>query len=507
MHANNAAIVGTFLAYMAVVLVLGFIAWRRTQSLKDYILGGRSLNAWVTALSAQASDMSGWLLMGLPGLAYAAGLEAGWMVLGLLAGTWLNWKLVAGRLRQRTEALDDSLTLPDYLERRFGHSNDGSRALRLLAGVFILVFFVLYTSSGFVAAGKLFEALFGIEYGWAVFWGALSVLVYTFFGGFLAVSWADVLQGSLMFLALLLVAALGWLALGGPGGVADTLSAINPDLLDPFVDAGTGEALGIIGIVSLVGWGLGYFGQPHILARFMAAKAAGSIPTARRIAVTWQTVVLVAAVVVGLTGIAVLERPLQGADVEKVFIFMAVDRFPGVIAGVCLSGILAAVMSTAAAQLLVASSAFAEDFYKGVMRKEAGRGELLWAGRLAVLAVAALAFVLGLDPDSRVLALVAWAWAGFGATFGPTILLSLYWQAMTRGGALAGMVVGGVTVIVWPLLRERGGIFELYELVPGFVLSLIAIVAVSRLAPGRSSAPLGASDRLSREDAHNRAIR
>ncbi|HET6629453.1 MAG TPA: sodium/proline symporter PutP [Woeseiaceae bacterium] len=479
MGVHNGAIVGTFLVYMAVVLLLGFVAWRRTQTLKDYILGGRSLKPFVTALSAQASDMSGWLLMGLPGLAYAAGLEAGWMVLGLLAGTWLNWKLVAGRLRERTEALDDSLTLPDYFERRFG---DRTRMLRLLAAAFILVFFVLYTSSGFVAAGKLFEALFGIDYGWAVFWGAASVLVYTFFGGFLAVSWADVLQGSLMFVALVLVAALGWFALGGPGGIAESLNSLNPDLLDPFVDAGTGEALGLIGIASLVGWGLGYFGQPHILARFMAAQAAGSIPAARRIAMTWQTVVLIAALVVGLTGIAVLERPLQGADVEKVFIFMAVDRFPGVLAGICLSGILAAVMSTAAAQLLVASSAFAEDFYKGIVRKDARRGELLWAGRLAVLAVAALAFVLGLDPDSRVLALVAWAWAGFGATFGPAVLLSLYWNGMTRNGALAGMVAGGVTVIVWPLARDMGGIFELYELVPGFALSLVAIIAVSGLA-------------------------
>lgn len=490
MDVDNTAIIGTFLAYMAVVLVLGFIAWRRTSSLKDYILGGRSLKPFVTALSAQASDMSGWLLMGLPGLAYAAGLEAGWMVLGLLAGTWLNWKLVAGRLRERTEALNDSLTLPDYFERRF---EDRSRTLRLLAGVFILVFFVLYTSSGFVAGGRLFEALFGIDYGWAVFWGAMSVLVYTFFGGFLAVSWADVLQGSLMFVALVLVAALGWFALGGSGGIAESLNALNPDLLDPFVDAGTGQALGLIGILSLVGWGLGYFGQPHILARFMAANAAGSIPTARRIAVSWQAVVLVAALVVGLTGNALLERPLQGADVEKVFIFMAVDRFPGVVAGICLSGILAAVMSTAAAQLLVASSAFAEDFYKGVIRKNAGRGELLWAGRLAVLAVAVLAFLLGLDPDSRVLALVAWAWAGFGATFGPAVLLSLYWKGMTRNGALAGMVAGGVTVIVWPLLRDAGGVFELYELVPGFLLSLVAILAVSRMggsppAAGRARA-------------------
>ncbi len=477
MHANNAAIIGTFLVYMAVVLLLGFIAWCRTRSLKDYILGGRSLNAWVTALSAQASDMSGWLLMGLPGLAYAAGLEAGWMVLGLLAGTYLNWKLVAGRLRQRTEALDDSLTLPDYFERRF---QDRSHALRLLAGAFILVFFVLYTGSGFVAAGKLFEALFGLDYCWAVFWGMLSVLVYTFFGGFLAVSWADVLQGSLMFLALVLVGVLGWWTLGGPDGIAHTLNAVNPNLLNPFISADTGQALGAIGIASLLGWGLGYFGQPHILARFMAANVAGSIPTARRIAMSWQAVVLVAAVLVGLSGIGVLDRQLVGPDVEKVFIFMAVDRFPAVVAGICLSGILAAVMSTAAAQLLVASSAFAEDFYKGLLSKQADGAELLWVGRLAVLGIAILAFLVALDPASKVLALVAWAWAGFGATFGPAVLLSLYWDGMTRNGALAGMLVGGVTVIVWPLLD--GGIFILYELVPGFALSLLAIVAVSRLA-------------------------
>ncbi|MDN5850641.1 MAG: sodium/proline symporter PutP [Nitrococcus sp.] len=476
MQANNTAVIGTFLVYMAVVLLLGFIAWGRTRSLKDYILGGRSLNAWVTAMSAQATDMSGWLLMGLPGLAYAAGLEAGWMALGLLAGSYLNWKLVAARLRQRTEALDDSLTLPDYFERRF---NDHSRSLRLLAGAFILVFFVLYTSSGFVAAGKLFEALFGLGYRWAVLWGTLSVLIYTFFGGFLAVSWADVLQGSLMFLALVLVAGLGWWALGGLSGIQHTLNAVNPDLLNPLVSADTGQALGVVGIVSLLAWGLGYFGQPHILARFMAANAAGSIPTARRIAMSWQTVVLAAAVLAGLSGIGGLDRQLTGADVEKVFIFMAVDRFPAVLAGVCLSGILAAVMSTAAAQLLVASSAFAQDFYKGVLRKQAVGGELLWAGRLAVLAIAVLGFVLALDPQSQVLALVAWAWAGFGATFGPAVLLSLYWDRMTRNGALAGMLVGGVTVMVWPLFD--GGIFELYELVPGFAFSLLAIVAVSVL--------------------------
>ncbi|HET9679067.1 MAG TPA: sodium/proline symporter PutP [Gammaproteobacteria bacterium] len=475
MLADNTVIILTFLVYLAIVLLLGFIAWRRTKSLKDYILGGRSLGSWVTALSAQASDMSGWLLMGLPGFAYLAGLSSGWMAIGLLSGTYLNWKLVAERLRRRTETLDDSLTLPDYFERQF---TDKSRLLRLISGIFILIFFVLYTSSGFVAGGKLFEALFGLDYRWAVFAAMASVLVYTFMGGFLAVSWADVLQGSLMFFALVIVAAMGWWLLGGPGGLTHTLNALNPTLLNPFVNADTGEILGWIGIISLLGWGLGYFGQPHILARFMAIKDPAEIPVARRIAMSWQTIVLVAALFIGLVGLGLLERRLVGPESEKVFIFLAVDLLYPVIAGICLSGILAAVMSTAAAQLLVASSAFSEDFYRGLFRPDADGRELLWVGRLAVAAIAVIAFVIALDPNSKVLTLVSWAWAGFGATFGPAMLLSLYWQGMTRNGALAGVIVGGLTVIIWP--QFEGGIFALYELVPGFIFSALAIVLVSQ---------------------------
>lgn len=481
MHGDSTITIITFLTYMGVVLLLGLIAYTRTSSLSDYILGGRSLGSWVTALSAQASDMSGWLLMGLPGLAYASGMQSAWMAGGLAVGTYLNWKLVANRLRRRTQELDDSLTIPDYLERRF---DDNSRILRLIAGVFILVFFTFYTSSGFVAAGKLFNALFGLPYAWAVFFGMLSVLVYTFIGGFLAVSWADVLQGTLMFFALLLVALMGMWLLGGPPGIAHSLNAFNPNMLNPFVDASTGSTLGWIGIASLAGWGLGYVGQPHILARFMAIRDADKMPTARRVAMTWQLTVLTAAVIVGLTGIGVLDHPLE--DSEKVFIFMSTDLFNPVIAGVCLSGILAAVMSTASAQLLVASSAFSEDFYRGLFRENAGRTELLWVGRMAVLGIATIAFLIGLNPNSKVLTLVSWAWAGFGATFGPAMVLSLFWDRMTRNGALAGVVVGGITVIVWAQLK--GGIFELYELVPGFAFSLAAIWLVSQFGPGRRTA-------------------
>jgi sodium/proline symporter len=309
------------------------------------------------------------------------------------------------------------------------------------------------------------------------------MLAYTFFGGFLAVSWSDVLQGTLMFVALVLVAWMGVHLAGGVTPTLDQIAARDPSLLDPFIGSG-GEALGWIGIASLVGWGLGYAGQPHILARFMAIRRVDEMDVARRVAMGWVIVVLAAAIVVGLTGLLVLDPPLAGADTEKVFILMSTRFFHPVIAGICLAGILAAVMSTASAQLLVSSSAFAEDFYRGLFRPAAGRGELLWVGRGAVLAIAAIAFWLGLDPDSKVLSLVAWAWAGFGAAFGPAIILSLYWERMTRNGALAGIVVGGLTVIVWPQLE--GEIFGLYELVPGFILSWLAIWLVSAMgAPAR----------------------
>jgi len=478
---NTPVIIGTIVVYMGICLVLGFVAYRRTTNLADYILGGRSLGSWVTALSAQASDMSGWLLMGLPGLAYLAGINSIWLVLGLVVGTWLNWRYIAAPLRMRTEQLGNSLTMPDYFERRF---DDRSRILRTITAVFILVFFTFYTSSGFVASGRLFESLFGLPYHQAMFWGSVVMLAYTFFGGFLAVSWSDVLQGTLMFIALVLVAGIGVSMLGGPAGTLAAVEARNPSLLDPFSNS-DGTTIGLIGIASLVAWGLGYPGQPHILARFMAIRDVSEMPTARRIAMGWVCVVLVAAIVVGLTGAMLLDPPLAGPDSEKAFIVMAGRYLHPVLAGICMSGILAAIMSTASAQLLVASSAFAQDFYKGLFRRDPGRAELLWVGRGTVLAIAVLAYLLALDPDNKVLDLVAWAWAGFGAAFGPAIVLSLYWPRMTRNGALAGIVVGGLTVILWK--QGSGGIFELYEMVPGVLLSALAIWVFSSV--GRKGEP------------------
>ncbi len=480
--ADSPVVSATFLAYLVVVLVIGVIAWRRTANLSDYILGGRRLGSWVTAFSAQASDMSGWLLLGLPGYAYLAGLESLWLLMGLLIGTYANWLLVAARLRRATQRYGDSLTLPDYFERRFA---DRSGLLRIISASFILVFFTFYTSSGLVAGGKLFEAVFGMPYLWAVAAGAGAIVIYTFIGGFLAVSWTDFLQGSLMFLALVFVVVMAWQAVGGWAGTAAALEAGNPALLDPFT-AASGETLSLIAVLSLLGWGLGYVGQPHILARFMAARSAEhTIPVARRIAMSWVSVTLVCGTLVGLLGIAYLPEPLVGADSEKVFIYMASALFHPVVAGICLAGILAAVMSTADSQLLVASSAVSEDFYKGLVRKQAEEGELLWVGRLAVIGIAVVAFGFAIDPQSKVLDLVAYAWAGFGAAFGPAIVLSLYWSGMTRNGALAGIVVGGLTVILWRQLS--GGIFDLYEIVPGVVFSSLAILLGSFTGQTRAS--------------------
>jgi sodium/proline symporter len=364
--------------------------------------------------------------------------------------------------------------MPDYFERRF---DDRSRILRTLTALLILVFFTFYASSGFVATGRLFESLFGMHYHDAMFWGSFVMLAYTFFGGFLAVSWSDVLQGTLMFFALILVAAMGVGLAGGFGEMLATLEAREPALLDPFLGS-SGEALGVIGIVSLLAWGLGYPGQPHILARFMAIRAVDEMPTARRVAMGWVIIVLLAAIVVGLAGAALIAPPLAGPDTEKVFIQLSTTHLHPVLAGLCLAGILAAIMSTAAAQLLVASSAFAQDFYKGLFRRNPGRVELLWVGRGAVLGIALLAYLLALNPDSKVLDLVAWAWAGFGAAFGPAVVLSLYWPRMTRNGALAGMLVGGLTVILWK--QGSGPMFAMYEMVPGVLLGTLAIWVVSR---------------------------
>ena len=474
MESDRLVISLTFATYFTLLLVIGWYAYRLTENLSDFILGGRRLGSGVTALSASASDMSGWLLLGLPGFAYAAGLESVWLASGLLLGTWLNWRLMATRLRVFSEAYGDALTIPEYLANRF---QDDSGWLRGIAAFFILLFFLIYTGSGLVAGGKLFEAVFGLPYLWAVGVGALAILLYTAVGGFLAVSWTDVLQGLLMAAALIAVPLLAFSRVGGFEVGLDHIESLNPNLLDLFTST-DGQALGLIGILSLTAWGLGYFGQPHILARFQAIRSASAVTAARRIAVTWVALTLTGATLAGLAGISVLEAPLAGEDREKVFIELVHLLFNPVIAGILLAAILAAIMSTADSQLLVSSAAFTEDFYRSVLRREAGSGELVAVGRLAVIILAGLAFLIAMDPQTMVLDLVGYAWAGFGASFGPVLILSLYWSRMTRRGAIAGIVTGGVVVVVWKQLE--GGLFDLYEIVPGFLLSLLAVWLISR---------------------------
>ena len=473
MTSDTTSVLVTFVLYLVVMLGIGWYFYNRTRNLSDYILGGRGLNRWVAAMSAQASDMSGWLLLGLPGFAYLAGLEALWIALGLGVGTYLNWRFVARRLRDYTEASGDSITLPDYFESRF---RDHSKILRIVAAVFILIFFMIYTSSGFVAGAKLFETVFGFSYTSALVIGVLVIIVYTFLGGFMAVSWTDLIQGSLMFVAIIAVPLFGMSLSGGFGGTFRTVLDINPELLDVLSSA-DGTFIGVIAIVSSLAWGLGYFGQPHILARFMAIRDPKQITDARRIAMVWVTISLLMAVIVGIVGRAGLPQDLAGADSERVFMLLIDAVFHPLLAGVMLSAILAAVMSTADSQLLVSSSALTEDLYKVLLRRDASQRELVWVSRGAVIAIALIAFSIAMDPESKVLELVSYAWGGFGATFGPIILLSLFWRRMTRMGALAGILAGGVTVIWWK--NQTGGIFDLYEIVPGFLISIAAIVVVS----------------------------
>lgn len=470
----------TFLVYILGMIVIGLVAYRATNNFDDYILGGRSLGSVVTALSAGASDMSGWLLMGLPGAIYLSGISESWIAIGLTVGAYLNWKLVAGRLRVHTEANNNALTLPDYFTSRF---EDTSKLLRVISAVVILVFFTIYCASGIVAGARLFESTFGMSYETALWAGAAATIIYTFIGGFLAVSWTDTVQASLMIFALILTPVIVILAVGGIDTSMLVIEAKNPANLDMF------KGLNLIAIISLMGWGLGYFGQPHILARFMAADSHQTIRKARRISMTWMILCLAGAVAVGFFGIAYFENnPNQAGTVsengERVFIELAKILFNPWIAGILLSAILAAVMSTLSCQLLVCSSAITEDLYKAFFRKKASQRELVWVGRLMVLLVALIAIALAANPENRVLGLVSYAWAGFGAAFGPVVLISVMWPRMTRNGALVGMLIGAITVIVW----KQYGWFNLYEIIPGFIFASVAIVVVSLMGRAPSQA-------------------
>ncbi len=459
----------TFIVYLVALLAIGLFFYRRTNNLSDYVLGGRRLGGGTAALSAGASDMSGWLLLGLPGAMYASGMNQVWIAVGLSIGAYLNWQFVAKRLRVYTEVAQDSITVPDYLENRF---HDHSKLLRVVSALVILLFFAFYTSSGMVAGATLFQKSFGLEYNTALWIGAAVIVSYTFLGGFLAVSWTDFFQGILMFLALVVVPVVVVTTQGGWSETVAKVADVDPARLDIF------HEMTLFGIISLMAWGLGYFGQPHIVVRFMAVRSSREIPKARLVGMTWMVLSLYGAIFTGFAGIAYFsDQPLENS--ETVFISLSQVLFNPWVAGILLAAILSAIMSTIDSQLLVSSSALTEDFYKAILRPGASQTELVWVGRFTVAAIALIAILLAFDPDSTVLGLVAYAWGGFGAAFGPVIILSLFWKRMTRNGALAGMILGAITVIVWK--QMSGGIFDMYEILPGFILCTLGIIVVSRM--------------------------
>ncbi|WP_261134346.1 sodium/proline symporter PutP [Bacillus sp. Marseille-Q3570] len=479
----------TFIIYLVVMLAIGVISYRLTSNLSDYVLGGRSLTPGVAALSAGASDMSGWLLLGLPGAVYAGGMSAAWIGIGLSIGAYLNWQFVAKRLRQYTEVSNDSITIPDYFENRF---RDNSKVLRVISAIVILFFFTVYTASGLVGGAKLFQSSFDMSYTMALWIGAAVIISYTFLGGFLAVSWTDFIQGILMFLALIIVPIVAIQEVGGWNETINQVGAVDPGFVD--IMAGMGGIAGFLAIISNLAWGLGYFGQPHILTRFMAVRSSRDIPKARMIGMGWMVISMFGALLTGLAGIAYFaDNPLEGAASETVFILFTQVLFNPWVSGILLAAILAAIMSTVDSQLLVSSSALAEDFYKAILRKNASEKELVWIGRFAVLGIALIALLIASDSNSKVLDLVSYAWAGFGAAFGPVVILSLFWKRMTRNGALTGIIVGAVTVVAWKLLStppegaeqtEAVIPFALYEIVPGFILATVAIIIVSMMGRG-----------------------
>lgn len=472
-------IILAFALYLLVMMAIGIYYSRKQKNLSQYILGDRQLGPWLTSMSAEASDMSGWMLMGLPGFAYLNGLSAIWTSIGLIVGTWLNWVFISKRLRTYTEVASNSLTIPDYLSNRF---EDHKNGLRFICAVCIIIFFIIYTSSGFVAAGKLFNTIFGLPYTTSLLIGAFVVIFYTFLGGFSAVCWTDFIQGTMMFFTVLYIPIAASLALGGPAPTLEILAGEGPDFFSLLPESAGGWA-NFIMFVSSIGWGLGYFGQPHILVRFMAISDAKELKKSTNIAMGWVIISLLFAIAIGIVGKAYLATPLENADAERVFIIMAADLSTPFITGLIWSAVLAAIMSTASSQLLVTASAVSRDLYQPFFRKHSGEKELILVSRLTVLAVSLCALYLASDPNSYIFQIVSYAWAGFGACFGPVTLLSLYWKRMTLKGAYAGILTGGIVVLVW----KQFAWFGLYELVPGFLLSTLAIVLFSLMDKEPSS--------------------
>ena len=489
--------IAAFVLYLGFMVVIGLRYMSKNNSALDFFLGGRKTGPWMTALSAEASDMSGWLLMGLPGLAYLGGMkEAFWTAAGLVVGTYLNWLIVAKPLRKCTIAFGDSITIPEFLTNRF---KDKSHVLAAISVIFIALFFTIYTASGFVACAKLFNSVFGLPYYAGLTIGLVVILSYTILGGYLAVCATDFIQGTLMFIALIITTSVMIAVLGGPAQAFEKVNnfaarAMAGDFGDIMKEKFiANQSYSAVSAISAAAWGLGYFGMPHILVRFMGIRSNTEIKLSRRIATVWVITAFVGAVVVGSTGTTYLSGVLAPEMAETVFSASMQQMYPSFVAGLFLCAILAAAMSTADSQLLVASSAFSRDVYKGLLKKDAKEKEVLNVSRITVFIIAAVAFIIALNPNSSIFSLVSYAWAGFGAAFGPVILLALFWRGMTRNGALAGLIAGGVTVIAWHNLK--GGVFNIYEILPGFFACLIFAVAFSLLQKNKDAEMLAEFDK------------
>lgn len=472
---GNIIKIAILVLYLIGMIAIGFIYYKKTEDFSDYVLGGRGLGPWTAALSAQASDMSGWLLIGLPGAAYLAGIEAAWIAIGLGLGTYVNWKVVAVRLRSYTEVSGDSLTLSDFFENRF---RDNTRILRTVSSLVILIFFTVYTSAQFSAGAKLFETLMGLDYTLALLLGGAVIILYTFLGGFMAVSLTDFVQGMLMFFALAVLPFIMVAELGGFGNTFESLKQVDPNFLNIMKTTGGGGSISFIAVASNIAWGLGYFGQPHILARFMAIKDTTEIKVSRKIAMVWVSISLTASVFIGILGRIYMP---DIADPEKIFMLSVDGLLVPILAGLFLAAILASSMSTADSQLLVTASTVSEDIYKQYINKNATDDQMIKVGRISVIVIALIAIGIAFDPDSSVFKLVSYAWAGLGASFGPLILFALFWKRTNKWGAIAGLITGAVVVIGWVQIGKISSatIFELYEIIPAFIVSSLSIYFVS----------------------------
>ncbi|OGO91230.1 MAG: sodium/proline symporter [Coxiella sp. RIFCSPHIGHO2_12_FULL_42_15] len=459
----------TFVIYFLLIAILCFIANKRNDKLSNYMLGGRHLSGPVTALGAGASDMSGWLLLALPGTIFVNGLNQIWMPIGLFVGAYLNWIFISPRLRTYTEIANNALTIPAYLDHRF---RDNSTLLRAFTAIVVLIFFTFYSAAGFVSGALLFKVAFHLDYHTALWVGAIIVMLYTAVGGFLAINWIDFFQGTLMFFALLITPIVTYSHLDDTMNLFHTLAQNTAGYFNPTAN------ITLIGIFSLLGWGLGYFGQPHILMRFMAVRSVKELPIARQICMTWMGLSLLGAILTGLFGHAYF---LQGVtNPEEVFLKLSRELFAPILTGVLLSAVLSAMMSTVSAQLLAASSALTADFYARFFRRQASQKELVIVGRCGVIFIAFVAIYLASNPTGSILELVSYAWGGLGAAFGPIILLSLFWKRTTHKAAIVGIFTGTLTVIVWKLFMfPLGGWFAIYEIIPGFVLASAAIIGTS----------------------------